>query len=129
MSILKAMLSEIMTDNYKSARMMYGKCSYDPEFRKTVWDIKLMKSIKTGEIIEVSSGYGKEFDDAGISYELMDHYGGEGQGDDFWAVWKFTKGNQEALVKFEGWYASYHGAEFTEWRFVEPKKVTVTKYV
>ena len=65
---------------------------------------------------------------AEINYSQEDSFGGEGQGDDYWAVYSFTNGTDVVYVKFSGWYASYSGSEFTEWFFVEPKKVEVVQY-
>ena len=66
---------------------------------------------------------------AEINYSQEDNFGGEGQGDDYWSVYSFTNGTDVVYVKFNGWYASYSGSEFSEWFFVEPKKVEVVKYV
>lgn len=65
----------------------------------------------------------------GINYAYEDNFGGEGQGDDYWSVYSFTDGTDVVYVKFQGWYASFSGSEFSEWLFVEPKKVEVVKYV
>lgn len=64
----------------------------------------------------------------GITWVSEDSYGGEGQGDDFWNVVRFSAGDSVAYVQFDGWYQSYNGSEYTEWFFVEPKEVTVTQY-
>lgn len=66
--------------------------------------------------------------EAGITVEFADRYGGEGKGDDYWSVYKFSKGDEAFYVKFDGWYASYNGSEFNEWFFVEPKQVQVVKF-
>ena len=63
-----------------------------------------------------------------INYEHKDNHGGEGEGDQYWSVYSFTNGTDVVYVKFNGWYASYSGSEFTEWFFVEPKKVEVVQY-
>lgn len=63
-----------------------------------------------------------------VKFQHMDNYGGEGEGDDYWSVYKFTEGVNEVYVKFQGWYASYNGSEFSEWFFVIPKEVMVTEY-
>ena len=65
---------------------------------------------------------------AGISYEEEAQHGGEGEGEDFWTVYSFTKGGEKVFVQFDGWYQSYNGPEYTEWFFVEPKEVVVTQY-
>ena len=64
----------------------------------------------------------------GIKVLNEDSHGGEGEGEDYWSVYKFSKDGQDVYVKFQGWYASYQGAEFSEWLFVEPKQVMITKY-
>ena len=63
-----------------------------------------------------------------LEFHHQDNQGGEGQGEDYWSVYKFTNGTDEAYVKFQGWYASYNGAEFTEWFFVELKQKMITVY-
>ena len=65
---------------------------------------------------------------AGITAELADQYGGEGKGDKYWTVYKFSNGNESVYVHFGGWYSSYNGSEFNEWFFVEPKEVQVVQF-
>lgn len=64
----------------------------------------------------------------GIRFEYEDNYGGEGQGDAYWSVYSFTNGTEVVYVKFDGWYASYNGAEYDEWYFVEPEQKTITVF-
>ena len=66
---------------------------------------------------------------ANINVEYVDSYGGEGMGDEYWSVYKFTRGSETELLKFSGFYRSYNGPVFTERFWVEPREVTVTKYV
>lgn len=66
--------------------------------------------------------------DSSVVCQHEDNYGGEGQGDDYWSVYAFTWGDEKVYVKFSGWYASYNGAEFTEWFFVEPKEKVITVF-
>lgn len=64
------------------------------------------------------------------SIEHADRYGGEGQGDTYYSIFKFTfENNEEIYIKYEGWYASYSGAEYQESYIVEPVQVMVTQYV
>lgn len=69
---------------------------------------------------------------AGYSYTRVAGYGGEDQGKEYYSVYEFTKKDTEnspkILVKFEGWYQSYHGSEYTHWKFVEPVEKTVIVY-
>jgi len=63
-----------------------------------------------------------------ISVVLEDNYGGEGQGDEYWYVYRFRRGDEVAYVKFDGYYASYCGSEFHEWFFVKPAQKTITVF-
>jgi len=64
-----------------------------------------------------------------INHAHVDSFGGEGEGERFWSVYKFTKGNESVYVKFDGSYQSYNGSEYDEFYFVEPKEVTRIEYV
>lgn len=65
----------------------------------------------------------------GIDFVREDNHGGEGEGEDYWSVYKFTKnGKEDIYVQFQGWYQSYNGSEFDEWFFVKPKQVMVTQF-
>lgn len=58
----------------------------------------------------------------------VDSYGGEGEGEAYWSVYKFSRGTEDVYVKFDGSYQSYDGSTYDEWFFVKPKEVVVTKY-
>lgn len=55
-------------------------------------------------------------------------FGGEGQGESFWTVWRFNRGSEVVFVKFDGWYDSNCGSEFEEYFEVVPKEQTITVY-
>lgn len=55
-------------------------------------------------------------------------HGGEGQGDEFWHVYKFEQADKSCLIKFDGWYSSYDGAEYSDYFEVEPKQKVITVY-
>ena len=63
-----------------------------------------------------------------INYTVVDCYGGEDQGSDYWCVWKFNKDSQDCFVKFYGWYASHCGSEYKGYKFVTPAQKTITVY-
>lgn len=64
-----------------------------------------------------------------IDIEDIKQVGGEDEGRDYYSVMKFSEDDhEEVYVKFQGWYASYHGSEFESWKIVEPKLKTVTVY-
>lgn len=44
---------------------------------------------------------------------IVDRFGGEGKGDDYWFVFKVTDADgNERLFRRNGWYASYDGGEY-----------------
>ena len=67
-------------------------------------------------------------DELELTVTFVDNFGGEGQGEDYWSVYSFTDGDNVVYVQFDGWYASYNGSEYSEWFFVKPKQVVVTKF-
>lgn len=96
-----------------------------------------MSNIKT-ELIEI-------FEDEGIceslmfgecdiddirdfTFEQVAHFGGEGQGSKFYAVWKITRSGETVYVRFDGYYQSHYGTDYQGWKFVEPKQKTITVY-
>ena len=92
------------------------------------WSYANERSAEDGLIIEeVQSDFG-ELIGKGITFENVDSYGGEGKGEDYWSVYKFTLDNEVCWIKFDGWYSSYNGSEYSEFFFVEPKEVVVTEY-
>jgi hypothetical protein len=70
----------------------------------------------------------EDFTEANVKFEYTDNHGGEGEGEDFWSLYKFTDGTDEVFVQFDGYYYSYDGSTFDSWFFVKPQQVTVTQY-
>lgn len=64
----------------------------------------------------------------GVDFVQKEQFGGEGMGDEFWCVYAFTTKDETFFVKFDGSYASYCGAEYSECFEVESKEVTVKQY-
>lgn len=62
------------------------------------------------------------------SFETVEFFGGEGEGDTWWWVVRHKASNRYA--KIEGWYASYHGYDFNDYNFDEvfPKEKVITVY-
>lgn len=69
-----------------------------------------------------------EFFLSGVTFECADHHGGEGQGDDYYSVYRFVRGEEECYVQFQGSYTSYCGSEYDDWFFVTPRETTITVY-
>jgi hypothetical protein len=61
-------------------------------------------------------------------FKMVDSYGGEGQGDTYYRIFKFESGDKVAHIKFDGYYSSYDGADYQQAFLVEPKEVTVIEY-
>ena len=77
----------------------------------------------------VLTDFGKFAEPLGISIRLVDSYGGEDQGSTYYAVYQFSKdGEQDVFIKFNGWYASYDGATFEDFKVVQPKQVMKIEY-
>lgn len=60
--------------------------------------------------------------------ESVESFGGEGEGEKYYEVYSFDNGKEKVFIKFNGWYASYNGAEFQDWFFVEPEEKTIIVY-
>jgi len=60
--------------------------------------------------------------------EEVDQYGGEGQGEEWYSVQYFK--DHGVYIQIDGYYQSHYGCDFDNAPYeVEPKEVTVTKYV
>lgn len=59
----------------------------------------------------------------GWEYESVDHYGGEDQGSTYYTVWKFSNGEEEFFLRFDGYYQSHYGTAYETFNEVKPKKV------
>lgn len=65
---------------------------------------------------------------ASYDVKCVDSHGGEGQGEDYYSVFSFTKDGITVYVKFSGSYYSYNGADYGSWFFVNPVDRMVTFY-
>lgn len=63
-----------------------------------------------------------------LSQKLVDSYGGEGDGSTFYTVWEFKTPDETFYLRFDGFYASYSGAEYENLFEVFPEEVTRTEY-
>jgi hypothetical protein len=70
----------------------------------------------------------KQLAEANINFELVDRYGGEDQGSDYWSVYSFTDGMQVVFIQFQGWYASYDGSTYEEFYEVQAVEKTITVF-
>ena len=76
------------------------------------------------EIVE----FKKQLKEANLDFDLVDRYGGEDQGSDYWSVYSFSDAMQVVFIKFDGWYASYEGSTYEEFYEVKPVEKTITVF-
>lgn len=74
---------------------------------------------------EVDSSF---FESHGIATEIVQEVGGEGQGETYYAVVKFSTPEETTYIRFDAWYASYNGAEYGDHWEVAPEQETTTVY-
>lgn len=74
---------------------------------------------------DYSDEFKEEFKKLG-AFELVDSFGGEGQGDDYWSVFHFK--DHDVYIQFDGWYRSYNGSKYNDMFEVKPVEVVVTQY-
>jgi hypothetical protein len=89
-----------------------------------------LTALMDDEVLYVSTHntYYSRFNQQGISVDRVDSYGGEGCGEEYWSVYKFSRDKEVVYVKFEGYYMSYDGSTYQGFIFVEPREVMVTQY-
>lgn len=68
------------------------------------------------------------FKNANVTAKEIESYGGEDCGSTYYSVYKFTRGDEEEIVRFDGWYASHYGTDFQDYKFVRPVEKTVIEY-
>lgn len=102
------------------------------DFKQLVTDY-LDSNHEICEELMYEDGYVKDWEPTTIPFEYksVDSYGGENQGSDFYSVILIRNPDnhdEQYHLKFQGWYASYAGAEYDSWSFVEPEQKTITVY-
>lgn len=61
---------------------------------------------------EIKWADGVPCDVAGLGrLNLIDYYGGEGKGDEYWVVFSLMEGDVTRYFRKDGWYQSYSGGE------------------
>ncbi len=119
---LKQRLTRMLEDTDLCSGFMYEE---DRRY-KSEYDYNDQGRITWESVRDILVDEYKEFED--IKVDFVKSYGGENCGSDYWSVVKFTDDTGSVLVKFQGWYSSYHGADYEDWSFVEPKQKTITVY-
>ncbi len=81
------------------------------------------------DLLESSREYGVDIPGIGTAF-YESRYGGEGQGDQYWFVFRLVTADEYArYFKVDGYYASHDGGYYDEMFEVFPKKVEVTEWV
>lgn len=114
---LKAKVTELLNSD-EFADVVYGDM-FNGEDLRNYWNEK------NGTVEYLLT---VQLDLAGIKEKLVEHHGGEGEGDQYWSVWSFTKGGKTVYVQLDGSYASYDGATYDSWFFVEPEEYVAIRY-
>lgn len=99
-------------------------------------DSDLIRDLFNGEITSEDTrwdsdeitAFRKALSDIDINFELVDRYGGEDQGSDYWSVYSFTDGMELVFIKFDGWYASYEGSTYDKFYEVKAIEKTITVF-
>jgi len=68
--------------------------------------------------------------DKGYKFTCVESIGGDEEqwGSKYYFVYEFTKNKQSIYVKFDGYYASYSGSTFSNFKEVKPVNKTITVY-
>jgi hypothetical protein len=101
----------------------------NPEFNSKVFNM-LGDLGKSGQkaFFNQESWHGDHFLTEGIFYEEVSQHGGEGEGNNYWVVYRFWNKADEAYVQFDGSYYSYDGSHYHSYFIVTPKEVQMTIY-
>lgn len=118
---LKDLLKDFFDHNEGEAEMamngnnLWGYVPYTPKGKESsgYWKSHF-------EVFAESNGIDKPI--------LVEDYGGEDMGSTYYAVHKFTRGDETVFIKFYGYYASYNGADYEGFEFVTPKEKLVVVY-
>lgn len=95
--------------------------------KEVVLELLMDKDLQKAFFNDVYAGK-EAFESRGIEVTKVEQVGGEGEGRDYWTVWKFSKDSTELFIKFYGFYQSYYGSEYEGYSLVAPKQKMVTVY-
>ncbi len=113
---LKQKVQQILKDTDSDIINNFFQSDMDDEYSSGRW------------ISEEKNTFLDTMQEQNVKFEYVTNHGGEGEGEAFWSVYKFTDGTDEVFVQFDGYYQSYDGSTFNEFFFVKPREVMVTQY-
>jgi hypothetical protein len=105
------MLNNVNKDVLKE---MYGQDSY---YKSNVYDSQATEAFKLKLRAENIT----------VVLEAA-HGGGEGEGEEYWTVYSFTRGLEVVLIKLDGYYLSYDGCHYEKFYEVYAEEKFVTVY-
>lgn len=106
MTNLQQIVTDFLNESSHASELMYEPC-------KREWD---------------NTPY---YDYVPFEFRSVASYGGEDCGSDYYNVIEVRLADnpdETLLVKLQGWYASYNGADYESWSFVQPVQKTITVY-
>lgn len=114
-------LIKYLGKNLKPEHLGYDEGEYEGDLE----DLSLEELFRE---LDYPAGHSVTIGDYIISQE--EQFGGEGEGEDYWIVFKAQKGEEVTYWKIPGWYSSSQGSEIEiDNTFeVEPREVMVRKW-
>ena len=110
--------SQLFRDYDHEPQMWFGENVFEPsETEFKVYGISYTKN--------ASPEFHEQFRKLG-EFQMVEQFGGEGDGDKYWTVYHFK--DHDVFIMFHGWYQSYHGSEYSDMYEVKPVQVTRTEY-
>jgi hypothetical protein len=134
MSVLLDQLKDFFGKHAEGELAMQGELKGHPQYQKSEDPTKkgCYATDSKGQPIVVGyspSSFEVWADPLGIKAVSVGSYGGEDEGYTYYHIWKFTNETEEVFLKFNGYYQSYDGAYYQDFRVVQPKEVTRIEYV
>lgn len=135
--ICESCKNHILNGNYLhgSGAMGHNTYNFTTKKRRNKVNKKEVIEFMKEQVVEKGQDpdYDIEYDKleaAGFKIEEEETVGGEGMGENYYIVMKFSKKNEDSFfVKCDGYYASYDGVTWDGGRVYEAKQVEVKKKV
>lgn len=115
---LQNLLTDYFNTNYRDAAEAMGGGAYEL-WGNTPWKSTEYKP-SNFELFAAKNDIDKPTD--------VEDYGGEDMGSTYYKIIKFTRGDDVVFIKFQGYYASYNGADYEDFHVVSPTTKTVVVY-
>ena len=102
-----------------------------PELKK--WLDRNAHYMVYDDLTEYSSDNDKKLSDSlpsgwSLNEKAVAHQGGEDQGSTYFTIWEFTNGDEKVLIRVNGYYQSYNGADYMDYDEVALVTKTIQVY-